>query len=367
MTARKIRYLVTKRDGDQPPRFYWQPRAELRENGWQTERLPNDEGAAIARAEALNTELDYWYKGAGADRLGTVNAYSVNAIIAEYRASRHFETLKQSTKRGYEQHLRAIAKWAGEEAVTSITSNDVQEIYELMRARTPARANHMIRVLRLVLHYARRRNYIQINPAEKPALVSTPPRQQVWTDEALETFVATADKMGRPSIGTAAMLSAFLGQRQGDLLRLTWTSYQDGRVTLRQSKTGQLIEVPTVPELRARLEETKRTATTILVSENTGQPYKSFNFQHVFREVRTEAAKVCPELEDLWFMDLRRTAVVWLAEAGCTEAQIAAVTGHQIESTRRILETYLPRSSPMAAAAIENLASRRAARQAAES
>ena len=58
-------------------------------------------------------------------------------------------------------------------------------------------------------------------------------------------------------------------------------------------------------------------------------------------------------------MDLRRTAVVWLAGEGTPEAQIAAVTGHQIESTRRILETYLPRTGPMASAAIENLARRR--------
>ncbi|MCP4392938.1 MAG: hypothetical protein GY804_01515 [Alphaproteobacteria bacterium] len=54
-------------------------------------------------------------------------------------------------------------------------------------------------------------------------------------------------------------------------------------------------------------------------------------------------------------MDLRRTAVVRLAEAGATEAQIAAVTGHKIETTRQILETYLPRTSDMAEAAITKL------------
>ena len=65
MTTRKIRYFVTKRDGDQPLRYYWQPRAELREHGWQAQRLPNDEGAAIARAEALNTEPRLLVQGRG--------------------------------------------------------------------------------------------------------------------------------------------------------------------------------------------------------------------------------------------------------------------------------------------------------------
>ena len=46
------------------------------------------------------------------------------------------------------------------------------------------------------------------------------------------------------------------------------------------------------------------------------------------------------------------TAIVLLGEAGCTEAQIAAVSGHSIEKTRQILETYLPRTTKMAEAAI---------------
>ena len=33
-------------------------------------------------------------------------------------------------------------------------------------------------------------------------------------------------------------------------------------------------------------------------------------------------------IEDLWFMDLRRTAVVRLAEAGCSVPEIAAINGH---------------------------------------
>ena len=47
--------------------------------------------------------------------------------------------------------------------------------------------------------------------------------------------------------------------------------------------------------------------------------------------------------------------MVRFAEAGTPERWIAAVTGHQIESCRRIIETYLPRTSDMAAAAIKRL------------
>jgi hypothetical protein len=45
-----------------------------------------------------------------------------------------------------------------------------------------------------------------------------------------------------------------------------------------------------------------------------------------------------------------------MAEAGATVPQIASVSGHSIESTTRILETYLPRNRGLAEIAITRLA-----------
>jgi hypothetical protein len=45
-----------------------------------------------------------------------------------------------------------------------------------------------------------------------------------------------------------------------------------------------------------------------------------------------------------------------MAEAGATVPQIASVSGHSIESTQRILETYLPRNRALAEIAITRLA-----------
>ncbi len=61
------------------------------------------------------------------------------------------------------------------------------------------------------------------------------------------------------------------------------------------------------------------------------------------------------KLSDLQARDLRRTACVRMSEAGCTEKQIASVTGHAIETTRQILETYIPTTSKHALAAIQKL------------
>ena len=56
---------------------------------------------------------------------------------------------------------------------------------------------------------------------------------------------------------------------------------------------------------------------------------------------------------DLQRRDLRRTGMVELALCGVPDTQIAALSGHTIETTRRILDTYIPRRAELALAAIE--------------
>jgi len=61
-------------------------------------------------------------------------------------------------------------------------------------------------------------------------------------------------------------------------------------------------------------------------------------------------------VEGVRFADLRRTAIVRLAEAGCTVPEISAIRGHQLDYCQRILETFLPRARRSAArAAVERL------------
>lgn len=48
----------------------------------------------------------------------------------------------------------------------------------------------------------------------------------------------------------------------------------------------------------------------------------------------------------------RCTGVVALAEASCTIPEIVAISGHDIDECRRIVDTYLPRTAPLAGAAV---------------
>jgi integrase len=101
--------------------------------------------------------------------------------------------------------------------------------------------------------------------------------------------------------------------------------------------------------LKAVLDALPRRATTILTTEK-GTSWTHFGFQSSWRKAVAKAG-----LGDLHFHDLRGSAVSRLAEAGCTEAEIASITGHSMKDVGRMLDQYLKRSERLAETAILKL------------
>jgi integrase len=387
----KVRYLTCRhgRPGELP-RWFWQPSTALRMEGWAVQRVPDNWAsftdpdallaAAIARANELNAEMDASRFSAALreTRLEVpLSQRTVGELIAAYRASKKYTALAPATQRGYRQCLDRIEKWAGDAPVRAIDARRVQKLHESFAA-TPAFANAIVRVLRLLLEFGRRGGWVQHNPATRPDLPGTEPTGLVWPAEAVAHLVATADAMGRQSVGDAVLLNEWLGQREGDILRMPRTVLRGDSLVLRQSKTGAGVALPIgmVPHLAARLAAAlARTAemdplpSTIIVSEDTNRPYKSDNFRKVFARVRARAAKARPDFEvdhlmpgrdmadpdafkvmtmDLTFMALRHTAVTRLAEAECDVQLIAAISGHAQATVLSIIERYMVRTTKMA-------------------
>lgn len=349
----RIPYLITKHFPNGRTLRYWQPATRLRQLGWGPRRLSDDLAAAIAEAQTINEALSAWRARESHE---SVRPQTLPWLIRLYKADERFLKLKESTKVGYETFLRPIEHWsirAKHPPLRSLQRRHVKAFYRSM-LETPAQANAVLRVLRLLLAFAVDEGYLDQNPAERPGLRTLPPRHQVWSSSEIKGFVDAAQTVGRPSLGVAVLLAANLGQRQGDVLRLTWSQFNGREITLRQGKTGVLLAVPVTRELNEALGAIPKLAPTIVISETTGRPYKANHFRHEFRRVAETA-----DLHGLQFLDLRRTAVVRLAEAGCTPPEIAAITGHQLDRTVHILETYLPRTAPMARAAIRKLEAHR--------
>ena len=133
----------------------------------------------------------------------------------------------------------------------------------------------------------------------------------------------------------AIRLAMDIGQRPSDVRSMTWGSYDGTMLKLRQSKTGEWVEVPVLPDLKKCLDMCRRGDNEhLLVNESTGQPYRKELLQE---RVRT-AMRNAGISDDLQLRDLRRTEIVRMAVAGSTNAEIAAITGHSINNTARFLK-----------------------------
>lgn len=384
MAKVKVRYFIEK-PGARGPLYFWQPSKILREAGWRAERLPEDRAAAISRAEQLNAELDAWRKGttippssAEAMPEGKVRATqrgpqpgTVSDLIRRYRANDRFYPKNEKTRRSYEQNIKVIEAWAGDAPVGAIGPKRVQKLYDGMRTKTPAKANAVIGMLRILLNHAIREEMVTSNAAEDPGLVSLPFSGKLWPIDAVSLFVEVADRMGWHSMGTAVVVNHWIGQRQGDILAMTRAAYRGGVFYVTQHKTAARVAVPHSPWVQRRVDvELQRQKergiegtpnAALLLCETTGKPWKEDHFRHVFAEIRAGAADVwgtfflddgsAVDMLDLQNMHLRHTAVTELAIAGCTTLQIAGITGHTPKSVEQILTRYLVRTSDLAAAA----------------
>jgi integrase len=356
----KVRYLVAKRQPNGTVLFYWQPNQALRQAGYRCHRLARDTNLladAVAEAERINADVDAWRAGTKPE---PIRAHTLPWLAKLHCKDEAFTRLADSTRRSYRECLKVLEGWsrrAGHPKVTGLARPAIKQFQRTLAEQSRHKSNKVMRVLRILLQFAVDEGYLETNPATKLKLRKTEPRAAVWTPEEVDRFCAAAAAAGRSSVALAVRLAVNLGQREGDVLRLTWAQHDGHAFSIRQGKTGTLIEVPVARELAHALALAPRSSPSIVVSEVTGRPYLADNFRAVFARIRRAAG-----LSGVQFLDLRRTAVVRLAEAGCTVPEVAAITGHGIETTQKILEVYLPRNSTMARHAIAKLESYRARR-----
>jgi integrase len=363
--------------------LYWQPPAYLRQLGLAPERLPDDPLEARQRAEALNAKADAVRlaarRGARATKGKAATAASLNPFPAStvswliWRwagdisdrntpgASPEWRRLAERTREEYRRHLQALRQVFGQHRVRSVTPR-VCHAYkaELSDPDTGlmTRSNrYRLQVLQALLAHAVRVGELESNPAAKLRLSANAPRRTYWTDADVDRFLAASPP---PSIRLALMLGLWTGQRQADVLNLRWSDIADGWITLEQRKTrragraAKRVAIPISETLAAELAKVERTGVHVIICENTHRPYIANSFRYAWRAATKRAG-----LDGWQYLDLRRSAVVRLAEAECSVGEIASWTGHSINETQQILDTYFVATKEAAAAALVKLERRR--------
>lgn len=321
------------------------------------EALPDKISAMLERAEELNATLDAWRRG---DEAESIRKGSFSWLVRWFQQHPKYLTTAAKTQRAYDQGLELIEQHeldgklgrVGDVPARSIQPYHADEIWERLKAggrdgdRT-ATANAAMRAARRMFSLAMRKRLVDQNPFAKMDLPTTGGNTVPAEREQMERFVAAADKIGFPSVGTAAKIAFELCQREGDIIALPWSHYRPGtEIQVRQSKTGTLIWVPLFdeegelfPGLVERLERTARTGTVIIMRDYTGRtggvhkPYDEHLFRKHFRQVRKAAGLP----ESFTMMSCRHGGLTELGDAEGTDQEMMAAGGHK---TRNMLTVY---------------------------
>jgi integrase len=327
---------------------------------------PNKGGAhKTTKKLADGTTRDYWYAWPGgpalkappgtrefdrelamrtAERAGQPappapkSAKTLAKVVDAYLDSPEFEKRAERTQEDYRKLLKLIVEEFGDLPLVALQEDDGRKARgAFVRWRnglaksSHRQADYAWTVLNIVLNWGAKIGDIKVNPcrgAGVEKLYEGNRKDKVWSKEQIAAFLAHAS----PELALAMTLAMWTGQRQGDLLKLTWPAYDGATLKVFQGK-GQLPVLLAVSRpLREALEETRRRNLRVLVNQD-GDPWTPDGFRVMWRKTCLKAG-----VRGLTFHDLRGTAVTRLALAGCSEAQIVSVTGHTIGRVKSILE-----------------------------
>lgn len=288
-------------------------------------------------------------------------AGTLQQVIDGYQRSSAYTGLAPRTKKDYDWHLGRIAAAKLSPKMPELSTYPLEVINDAKIRRrfldwrdelaksSPRQADATFGVLRIILEWARDRGMITLNHATRPKKVYKADRSdKLWLPDHLDAFRAVASA----EMKMALELALWTGQRQGDLLKLAWSAYKDGRISFRQGKRKRKIDIPVPMVLRRILDASKKRSATILTKAD-GKPWGQVHFQHHWRKATLEAG-----LDGLHFHDLRGTTCTMLADAGCTPSEIAAVLGWTVKTVNDMLDRYQAMTAKQSDSAVAKLEAR---------
>lgn len=263
-----------------------------------------------------------------ASRPTTVVIGSLRALCVEYFQSAMFRELDPRTQKVRRRILERACQNNndGDKPYASLQPRHIRLRRDQMMDR-PEAANGTIKSLRQLFKFAMRYDRHDRNPAAQVEYLrpKNPDGIHSWTVEEIEQYERTH------AVGTKARLALELalgtGQRLSDLvqfgrqhLRSDWLCFTQHKG---RNRSPVYLEIPIGEKLKDVIEASPTGELTFLVTE-FDRPFTAKGFGNRFRKWCDEAG-----LRHCSIHGLRKAAAARLAELGCTEQEIMAITGHR--------------------------------------
>jgi integrase len=340
------RYLMSQDGG-----YRYNPPADAVEAGIvRRQACGTDQQQAFAYAEEQNALMDEWRKDVR--YLRTLSTKSTVAdLVRAYKASIGYTKLSPKSQEDYAYFL---SKWYGSKTsgttllhtrMGDLVTPICQRIYDEQASHSVSLANHALSIYRLLFSFAIRNGYTLHNPFTNVAKQTDKPRRVVWQKDNIKKFMDTAFAEWRwRNVGLIVYMAYEWGQRLGDMRLLTWDSYdvETGTLSLEQSKRRARVSIPTSESLQEMLKQQHEefgwqkyiVPTDKADGEGGLKPYTRVALAKAGATIMQRAELPA----ELMMMDLRRTAVTEMIEAGVPLPNVMSITGH---ATPHSLSPYI--------------------------
>lgn len=384
-------YVVLKKRAGGKAAAYFQVPARLRPPGWSPairlcsqHELHLDIGAITNEAfGALLVEGAKLLERLNEVRRGSANAAptrSFPTLVRTWQTSSSWGDLRPKTRDGYVFFTGKVLAWsamAGHPDPTTLSRAQIEAFLSVFNDR-PTTKKRMLEVIRLLMDQAVALAWRTDNPAKGIRVKIPKPKALIWEQEDVDTYVRVARSQGMDSIALIILLEWEIGQRLTDVRAFRPGAEYDsdaGVFSFNQSKTDEPVTIEISETLRELLQPLVDDEQLFLFrNERTGKAYTENRLSQSFRwirkavvaervaalilaetgtktELQARRRELTTQVEGeraLVLRQLRHSCVVQLARAGCTIAEIAAITGHSLGSVTTILSKYLPRDSTVA-------------------
>jgi integrase len=242
-----------------------------------------------------------------------------------YLASAEFEALAPRTQDDYRQTIEnRLRPVLGPERFDCITRPVIKALRDGLRSQ-PRTAHKIKQTVSRLYSWADENDLVTpgFNPAQGVKKLKAKVKPiTIWSDEECALFLARCDR----SMETAVLLALYTGQRREDLVLMDWSDFQGAMIRVKQNKTGEPLDIPTHPVLKAHLDglERRRFGGKIL----RGQDGMATNANALSAALYRAIAAI-PEMPHRSWHGLRYACAGRLEAAGCTITQISSIIGHR--------------------------------------
>lgn len=295
-------------------------RIRLRRTGWPSLQIHHAPGTAEF-TEVYHRWLETGRKEIAADKPAPG---SFDDLIARFYRSKEWKQLKETTRYTYRGELERFRAKYGDRSASTMTTRHVAKLVSNM-ANTPSAANNLRKRLGQLFRLAIELGWRTDNPAKSVAGLRIRSKGfATWQEEQIAQFEA------HWPVGAVQRLAFDLAlhtaQRRSDVRVMGPQHVSGGSIRVKQLKTDKELVIPMHPRLIESILATK-TGHLAFVTSAKGAPFSTKSFGMWFAKQCRAAGLVGYSMHGL-----RKAASRRMAEAGLTNQEIKAITGHVTDS-----------------------------------